>query len=248
MANSGSKEWYPTTITGKVVAFVYSLVPPSILCSYWYGVFPASLQIPLICGMGGVFCCAAYYKARGKKLFHHRRKAHKVLTMERGFTLIELLMVISIIGMLAVIVMPSLFGAKNKAYLARAQTEFKTIATALEFYVSDHGGYPPDASRDLPPGLEPYLSGASWPKAPWPNTVYDWDAWTPAELAYNPKVQTYQISVRFCPLGQPNNCTFPKEPWAQGFDYYSAAYYCISGACRSHSARPTTHPGYCINC
>jgi prepilin-type N-terminal cleavage/methylation domain-containing protein len=166
----------------------------------------------------------------------------------RGFTLLELLVVISIIGILAAVLIPSLLAAKNDAYNARAKAELKEIDTALELYANDHGGYPPDADRGLPPGLETYLGPGTWPAAPWPGSVYDWDNWAPSDLSYPPYQQVYQISIRFCPLNEPDNCQFPDEPWAKDFDYYSAEYYCVSGPCRAHSSEPVDYPGYCVNC
>ncbi|TSC69071.1 MAG: hypothetical protein G01um101456_366 [Parcubacteria group bacterium Gr01-1014_56] len=165
-----------------------------------------------------------------------------------GFTLVELLIVIAIIGILASIIFPAVQSARDKAYLSRAKAEFRSINTALEMYAANQGSYPPDANRDMPPGLEAYLGTGNWPKAPWPGSLYDWDAWAPGDLSFDPKEQVYQISIRFCPAGQPTQCTFPNEPWAQNFDYYSAAYYCIAGPCRAHSDQPPTHPGYCLNC
>ena len=166
-----------------------------------------------------------------------------------GFTLIELLIVISIIGILAAIVFSSLSGAKKNAYYSRTLEEFHTIDTALELYENDHGNFPPDANRNLPPGLETYLGPGVWPQAPYPGSVYDWDSWAPSDLAYPPQQQVYQISVRFCTgSAPPGVCTIPNEPWAAGFDYYSALYYCISGPCRSHSSQPVNYPGKCVNC
>ena len=130
-----------------------------------------------------------------------------------------------------------------------SKAETRAIATALELYANDHGSYHPDVSRDIPPGLEKYLgSSGDWPKAPWPGSIYDWDAWAPSDLAYDPKQQVYQLSIRFCPFNQPLSCAFPNQPWAQNFDYYSAVYYCVSGPCRSHSSQPINYPGYCLNC
>lgn len=157
-------------------------------------------------------------------------------------------MVISIIGILASVVLVPLLQARNSAYYHRSQEEFLILANALSEYSSDYGNYPPDVNRNLPSGLEKYLPTGIWPLAPYPNSVYDWDNWAPGDLSYPPFEQIYQISIRFCPLGKPDQCTFPNEPWAQNFDYYSAFYYCISGPCRAHSSQPVDHPGYCINC
>lgn len=128
--------------------------------------------------------------------------------------------------------------------MARAKLEFRSLATAIHLYAEDHGGMPPDVARGLPPGLEAYLAGGHWPDAPWPGSVYDWDNWT------DPVTGTpiLQVSIRFCPLGQPTQCVFPNEEWATNFDHLSAVYYCFEGQCRSHMTRPIDHPGYCINC
>jgi len=167
----------------------------------------------------------------------------------RGFTLIELLVVISIIGILALIVLTSLNSAKEQARIVKTKEEFLSIFEALELYSSSNNGiYPPDADRGLPSGIEKYLSGGNWPNAPWPGSVFDWDNWAPSDLSYPPYSQVYQISVRFCPEGQPDQCQFPNESWAQNFDYYSSVYYCISGPCRAHASQPVDHPAYCINC
>ena len=167
--------------------------------------------------------------------------------IKKGFTLIELLVVLAIIGLLASIILASITNARERARSARTKEELQQLDTALELYASDHSGmYPADVTRSLPPGLEAYLPNGTWPNAPWPGSVYDWDNWAPGDLSYAPFTQVYQISVRFCT--DINTCTIPNEPWATNFDYYSAAYYCVSGPCRSHSSQPVTYPGYCMNC
>ena len=165
--------------------------------------------------------------------------------MKKGFTLIELLVVIAVIGILSSVVLAALVKARSSAAFARAKLEFRSLATAIELYTEDHGGvFPADVDRGLPPGLEVYLAGGDWPNAPWPGSVYDWDNWIDPDTG---KI-IMQISVRFCPLGQPTLCRFPDETWTAGFDYYSAVYYCLEGTCRSHISKPIDHPGYCINC
>lgn len=233
--------WYTTTWLGKTVAALYAATPLCLIYAQATGIFPPEMRVPVAAGCamvgGGMLVC----RIKGYKLFSRHQRP-------KGFTLIELLLVISIIGVLAAIVFPSLMEARKKAYVSRARAELREIALALELYQDRYGGLPPDANRGLPPGLQEFLSPGTWPAAPWPGSVYDWDHWSPSELAHNPKAQTAQISIRFCPLNEPNNCSFPNEPWAASFDYYSAAYYCVTGVCRAHSSQPTTHPAHCLNC
>ena len=169
------------------------------------------------------------------------------LPAHQGFSLLELLFVVVLIGVLAAIIAVGTYDAYHQTRLTRAQEELRNIYTAVKLYADDHGGaYPPDATRAVPPGLEKYLTGGTWPPAPWPNSVFDWENWAPSALAYPPQSQVYQISIRFCDTN--GNCNFPNEPWAANFDTNSAVYYCISGLCRAHSSQPVDHPGYCVNC
>lgn len=222
---------------------LYGMMPPYILYLENLRMLTPQLRMVAIGGIAFITALLAIVQARGNQPF--RKRAHKENEW-LGFTLVELLLVISIIGVLSTIIFPVIADARKSALTAKAQGEFKSLATALEFYANEHGGYPADANRGLPPGIEEYLGPGEWPNAPWPGSVYDWDQWSPAELSYAPYQPVSQISVRFCPLGQPTQCSFPDEEWAENFDYYSAVYYCVSGPCRAHSTRPVTHPGHCI--
>lgn len=162
-----------------------------------------------------------------------------------GYTLIELLIVISIIAILAAVIFPMFFSARDDAYLAKSKQEFNSIYQSLLLYQIDYGSFPADADRNIPPGLEEYLAPGIWPDAAWPGSVLDWDNWQDPD---DPTKRIMQISARFCPVGQPDQCEFPLAEWADNFDINSAVYYCVEGACRSHINEPINHPGYCVNC
>jgi general secretion pathway protein G len=85
---------------------------------------------------------------------------------EKGFTLIEILVVVIIIGMLAALVGPKLFGKVGTAKLSAAKAQIELFGTALDTFRLDVGRYPTaeeglKALREKPSGVEgwqgPYL-------------------------------------------------------------------------------------------
>jgi type II secretion system protein G len=66
------------------------------------------------------------------------------LKPQHGFTLIELLIVVAIIAILAAIAVPNFLEAQTRAKASRAKADMRTIATALEAYVTDNNQYPPN--------------------------------------------------------------------------------------------------------
>jgi prepilin-type N-terminal cleavage/methylation domain-containing protein len=59
-----------------------------------------------------------------------------------GFTLIELLIVVAIIAILAAIAVPNFLEAQTRSKVSRVQSDFRSIAVALESYMTDNGNFP----------------------------------------------------------------------------------------------------------
>ena len=98
---------------------------------------------------------------------------------EKGFTLFEILVVVIIIGLLAALVGPRLFGKVSTAKQKATKAQIELFGTALDTYRLDVGRYPTTeeglkALREKPSGAEgwqgPYLP-KEIPTDPW-NRAY----------------------------------------------------------------------------
>ena len=94
---------------------------------------------------------------------------------QAGFTLIELLVVMIIIGLLAALVGPRMFGKVGKSKQSAAKAQIEMFGQALELFRLDLGRYPSSseglqALRVNPGGSEnwdgPYVA-KELPKDPW---------------------------------------------------------------------------------
>ena len=119
------------------------------------------------------------------------QRAHTPTTAA-GFTLIEILVVMAIIGMLAVMVAPSIFNQQAGAQRDAALSQISALEAALDTYRLDVGQYP-----DSLEGLVENDSGrAAWngpylrrevPLDPWGNEyVYDSDGRGFTLVSYGP--------------------------------------------------------------
>ena len=92
----------------------------------------------------------------------------------KGFTLIELLVVMVILGMLAALVGPQIFGKVGKGKQSAARTQIEMLGQALDSYRLDTGKYPTTSeglnALSTSPGAQgwsgPYLKKAV-PNDPW---------------------------------------------------------------------------------
>lgn len=72
----------------------------------------------------------------------------KPLKNRRGFTLIELMIVMSIIGILAAIAVPSYLGKITKAREAVLEEDLYNFRSTIDQFSADHGKYP-DSLQEL---------------------------------------------------------------------------------------------------
>jgi general secretion pathway protein G len=111
-----------------------------------------------------------------------QKKTKHLLLTNQGFTLIELLVVILILGLLAGIVGPRLFGHADEAKQTKARVQIENFSSALKMYKIDNGTFPTSEqglealvvqpqSGDAPKHWKKggYLAKKQIPKDPWDN-------------------------------------------------------------------------------
>jgi general secretion pathway protein G len=125
----------------------------------------------------------------------NKKRKNKYFMCRDGFTLIELMVVMIILGLLAALVVPKMFGRVGEAKQKAAAAQIELLGTALDSFRLDVGRYPTsseglEALLTTPSGVEtwngPYLKKQEIPLDPWkepyhyesPGSHGDYDLYT----------------------------------------------------------------------
>jgi len=82
-----------------------------------------------------------------------------------GFTLVEIMIVVAIIGLLAMMALPSLQKARIQSQNTAFINDLRIIAGAVETCIIETRAYPSDRNvGSMPPELVPYLTSMNWSK------------------------------------------------------------------------------------
>ncbi len=132
----------------------------------------------------------------------------KVTRYNKGFTLIELMVVLSIIGLLSSIVFTSLNSAREKAKVAKAQTEIKQLESAINMLYNETGFYP--GMQSLSPCIQ-----------------------NPEIYLNTPEAGVSATDGTFPSWRGPYMSTVPLDPWGTNY-YYDPDYACgaTTNGCR----------------
>lgn len=95
--------------------------------------------------------------------------------VNRGFSLVELLIVMIIIGLLASLVGPAMFGKVDSSKVKTAQAQMQLLATAIDTYRLDNDEFP-ETLEGLTKSTGKKWDGPYLPKAipndPWENPYF----------------------------------------------------------------------------
>ena len=104
-----------------------------------------------------------------------------------GFTVVEIMIVVSIVGIVAAVALPSFIKARGKARISRMINDLRTVYDAFNMYAMEHGNYPEHGDgvgglaylNNTPQPVAEFLTGTKWqePTSPGGTWIYyHWQA------------------------------------------------------------------------
>jgi prepilin-type N-terminal cleavage/methylation domain-containing protein len=121
------------------------------------------------------------------------------ISEERAFTLVELMIVVAIIGLLAVLAIPSFARARENSQNSRYAADLRVATGAFQEYAIENGAYPADVNQGIiPAGMAQYLVKIRWTKRNSLGGLWDWDAQVFGVQAgvsvYQPRARAEQLT------------------------------------------------------
>ncbi|HYC73137.1 MAG TPA: type II secretion system protein [Opitutaceae bacterium] len=96
-----------------------------------------------------------------------------------GFTLVEVAVVALIVGLLAVIAVPTARRYRQQAMYTVVRNDLRVLSAAFQQHAEERGGrWPPDQNRNsaaMPAGMDGYLRTTNWGKPTPFGGAYNWD-------------------------------------------------------------------------
>ena len=114
----------------------------------------------------------------------HDQRPHSPGISGRAFTLIELLVVIAIIAILAALLLPALARAKQSAYKAGCQSNFRQVHLAVAMFLDDHNDWLPPSPENAPAGSGGPFGGGGGPYGLWSGQVVGYSTTRSSDLVY----------------------------------------------------------------